>query len=72
MNVSPAITGETASGRSASAMSSVRPGTFPFAIAHAAVSPNTTFSGTAIAATIERQPQRVQQLGLAQRRRSTR
>ena len=49
--MSPATTGETENGRSINAVSSVRPGKLNFAIAQAAVTPNTRLSSSAVGAT---------------------
>ncbi len=51
MNTSPAITGETANGRSMSVIKVLLPRKLNLAIAHAAATPNTRLHGTAIAAT---------------------
>ncbi|MEZ4547762.1 MAG: hypothetical protein R3B51_08600 [Thermodesulfobacteriota bacterium] len=50
--LSPATTGETAKGRSISAVSSALPGKLKRAIAHAADMPNTRFAATAIGTTV--------------------
>src|SRR5947209_4730136 len=49
-SASPTITGETTNGRSISASTSLRPGTFPRTIASAQPTPKIVLSGTAIAA----------------------
>ena len=50
MNTIPEMTGDTPKGRSISVTSAFLPGKSNFAIAHAAATPKTRFSGTAIAA----------------------
>ena len=50
-NTKPAITGETENGRSIKVINRLLPRNSNFAIAHEAARPNTTFNGTAIAAT---------------------
>ena len=65
--MSPATTGETENGRSISVISSCLPRNSNLAIAQAAATPKTRFSGTAIAAANQRQLDRRQRVGLGER-----
>ncbi len=56
MKTSPATTGDTEKGRSISVMRRLLPRNWNFAIAQAAATPKTRFSGTAIAATVSVKP----------------
>src|SRR5580704_6169440 len=58
MNTSPAMTGDTANGRSISVINVLLPRNSNLAIAHAAATPNTRLHGTAMAATDSSRPAR--------------
>ena len=61
----PTTTGDTVNGRSISAVRNARPGNLKRAIAHAAARPKITFRMTAVGATIKREQDRVQRVGVA-------
>ena len=62
--IRPATTGDTENGRSMRVISSCLPRKSNLAMAQAAATPNTRFSGTAIAADEQRQPDGAQRIGL--------
>ena len=63
--IRPEMTGETANGRSISVISRFLPRKSNLAIAHAAATPKTRLSGTAMAAVEQRQPDRASASGSA-------